>query len=186
MKLTQDHINFEKLSQQLVGLTINDVEYSEIIYDPSNPNPSFSTQFTNLDSVDFSIFFHTKENKLIEIYWDDKFFQFGIGIKINSPSDFSGNIKWNVSEYDLWKKFIGEIITGIDITWESITVETNTNKVEKFVYPQDLKITFSNNKNIFISASEFKNQDAKEVYGMSDNLIVTDNEELARRVKMLI
>lgn len=186
MELTQDHINFEKLSQQLVGLTIINVEYSEIIYDSSNPKPCFSTQFTNLDSVDFSIFFHTNEDKLIEIYWDDKFFQFGIGIKVNSPSDFSGNIKWNVSEYDLWKKFIGKVITGIDITWESVTVETNTEKADKFVYPQDLKITFSNDENLFISASEFKNQDDKEVYGMSDNLIVTDNENLARQVKMII
>ena len=117
MKLTQEHLDFEKFSRQLIGLTILKFEYSEIIYEPTNSKPYYSTQFTNLDTVDFSIFLHTDKNKLVEIYWDDKFFQFGIGIKINEPSDFSGNIKWDVSSNDLWKQFIGTTISDIHITW---------------------------------------------------------------------
>lgn len=53
------------------------------------------------------------------------------------------------------------------------------------MYPQDIKVTFSNKKNIFISAAGFLNPSDKEVYGMLDNLTVTDNEELARQVKMI-
>lgn len=186
MKLTQEHLDFEKFSRQLIGLTILKVEYSEIVYEPTNPKPYYPTQFTNLDSVDFSIFLHTDKDKLVEIYWDGKFFQFGIGIKINEPSDFSGNIKWDVSVNDLWKKFIGTKIIGINITWETVTTtEEKTQKTESFIYPQDIKIKFSNDQNIFISAAGFLDQGDKEVYGMLDNLTVTDNEELARKVKMI-
>jgi len=186
MKLKQEHLDFEKFSRQLIGLTVLKVEYSEIVYEPTNPKPYYPTQFTNLDSVDFSIFLHTDKDKLVEIYWDGKFYQFGIGIKINEPSDFSGNMKWDVSRNDLWKKFIGAAISDIDITWETVTsTEERSGKTQDFIYPQDIKITFSNEKNIFISAAGFLNQGDQEVYGMSDNLTVTDNEKLARQVKMI-
>jgi hypothetical protein len=186
MKLTQEHLDFEKFSRQLIGLTILKVEYSEIIYEPTNPKPYYLTQFPNLDSVDFSIFLHTDKDKLVEIYWDGNFFQFGIGIKINKPSDFSGNIKWDVSVNDLWKQFIGTTISDVHINWKTVTTrEEKTDKTESFVYPQDVKITFSNDKKVFISASGFLDQGDKEVYGMLDNLTVTNNEELARQVKMI-
>ena len=186
MKLTQEHLDFEKLSRQLIGLTVLKVEYSEIAYDQTNPKPFYPTKFENLDTVDFSIFLYCNNDKLVEIYWDGQFFQYGIGIKINEPSNFSGDIKWNVSGNDLWKKFIGTYITDIYIAWETVmTREEKTIKTEIFVYPQDIKITFSNDKNIFISAAGFLNQDDIEVYGMLDNLTVTDNQKLARKVKMI-
>jgi hypothetical protein len=187
MTLTKEHLDFEKLSRQLIGLTILKVEYSELIYEPTNPKPFYQTQFPNLDSVDFSIFLHADNDKLIEFYWDGKFFQYGIGIKINEPSDFSDTIKWDVSNNELWKQFIGTTISDMHITWESVrTIEEKTGKAERFFYPQDIKVTFSNDKNIFISAAGFLNQGDKEVFGMLDNLTVTDNEELARQVKMII
>ena len=186
MTLTQEHLDFEKFSRQLIGLTVLKVEYSEIVYDPTNPKPFYKTQFKNLDSVDFSIFLHTDKDKLVEIYWDERFFQYGIGIRINESSDFSGSIKWDVSGNELWKKFLGKTISDIKITWENVTtIEEKTCKTESFVYQQDIKITFSNNKDIFISAAGFLNEGDKEVYGMLDNLTVTDNEELARQVKMI-
>ena len=184
--MTQEQLNFEKFSRQLIGLTVLRVEYSEILYEPANPKPYYPTQFTNLDSVDFSIFFHTDKDKLIEIYWDNIFYPSGIGIKINEPSDFSGNIKWDVSGNDLWKKFIGTNISDINVTWETVTKrEEKTGKTEGFVYPQDIKIIFSIDKSIFVSAAGFLDQGNKEVYGMLDNLTVTDNEELARQVRMI-
>ena len=190
MTLDKEHIDFENHCKQLIGLTIIKVEYAEIAYNElngkSNPEPYYTTLFPNLDSVDFSIFLHTNKDKLVEIYWDGKFFQYGIGIKINQPSDFSGFQKWDVSSNDLWKRIIGIKIANISITWETVTTtEEGTRKTESFIYPQDLKITFSNDKNIFISAAGFLDQGDKEVYGMLDNLTVTDNEELARQVKMI-
>jgi hypothetical protein len=54
-----------------------------------------------------------------------------------------------------------------------------------FIYPQDLRIDFSNDRSIFISAAGFLNEEDKEVIGLMDNLTVTDNETLARQVKMI-
>lgn len=186
MTFIEQQLGLEYISRQLIGLTILKVEYSEINYQPTNPKPYYSTQFINLDSVDYSIFLHTDKNKLVETYWDDKFFQFGIGIKINQPSDFSGEIKWDVSNNEIWKHFVGLTISDIDISWETVTTtEVNSSKTGSFVYPQDIKITFSNTKSIFISAAGFLNPEDKKVHSMRDNLMVTDNEELARQVKMI-
>ena len=185
MKLNLEHLNFENHSRELIGLTISKVEYSEIDYDSKNSTPYYSTHFRNLDSVDFSIFFHCNNNSIVEIFWDDKFFQFGLGIKINEPSDFSNSKKWDVSNNNLWKSFIGKTIIDIKVNWETVT-EEQAWKTQSFIYPQDIKINFSNNKNIFISAAGFLNQNDSEVCGMLDNLTVTDDEDLARKVKMII
>lgn len=187
MELTQEHLNFEELSRQLIGLTVLKVEYSEINYDETNPEPNYQTHFKNLDSVDFSILIHTNNGKLVEIYWDGQFYQFGIGIRINQISNFSGSIKWDVSGGNLWKKFIDATISEIQIGWETVTNNVQKDKnIVRFVYPQAVKISFSNEQNIFISAAGFLNQGDNKVFGMLDNLTVTDNEELARQVKMIL
>lgn len=55
---------------------------------------------------------------------------------------------------------------------------------EIIVYPQDFQLTFSNNHTVFISLADL-HQGHDEVSKGSDNLMVTDNEELARQVKMI-
>ena len=186
MTLTPTHIDFENFCRQLIGLSITKVEYSEINYEPTSAKPYYPTQFQNLHSVDFSIFFHTDKKKLIEIYWDGHFYQYGIGIKIDKQSDFSDFITWDVSESDLWKKFIGTGITDIKVSWETVTTtEQKSGKKESFTYPQDISLMFTNEKKVFISAAGFLDEGDNEVCGMLDNLTVTDNEDLARRVKMI-
>lgn len=186
MTLSTEHIEYEKYCRQLIGLTIISVEYSEVVYSETDPKPWYKTQFNDLDTVDISITFKTSDNQTIEIYWDGRFYQFGIGIKLNEKSDFSGFQKWDVSNDNLWKKFIGTKINKIKLTWETVTVtEQKSRKTETFIYPQDIKISFSNNENIFVSAAGFLNEDDTEVCGLLDNLTVTDNEELARQVKMI-
>ncbi len=186
MKLTKDHIDFENRCRSIIGLTLVKVEYTELQYEPTNPKPCYTTRFTNLDTVDFSIYFHTKTGSIIEFYWDGQFFQFGLGVKINQSSDFHEYQKWNVSNSDLLRKFINTQIVDVMLTWETVTTSDGWfSKSESFTYPQDVKISFSNKQNIFISASGFLNDKDNEVYGMLDNLTVTDNETLARQVKMI-
>lgn len=186
MILNQECLDFEKFARRIIGLTVLKVEYYEIMYDQIDPTPNYPTHFKNLDSVDYSIFLYTDQDNIIEIYWDEIFHQFGIGLKLNENSDFSGGITWGVSNNDLWKQFIGTTISDIQITWETVTrKEGKSLKTEGIVYPQNIKISFSNDKHIFVSAAGFLNQGEKEVHGMSDNLMVTDNEELARLVKII-
>lgn len=186
MKLSTAHLNFENNTRQLLGLTISRVEYSEIDYNDTTPTPYYSTHYRDIDTVDFSIFLYCDNNAAVEIYWDDEFFQFGIGIKIDQPSDFTVTKKWDVTNNSLWKSFIGEKIIDVKIGWETATtIDEKEHKTEHFIYPQDLTITFSNHKNIFVSAAGFLHEKASEVYGMLDNLTVTHNEELAKKVKMI-
>jgi len=186
MKLTREQCEFEIHCKKVIGLSITKVEYSEVNYKPTNPQPFYITKFPNLDSIDFAILFKTATDEIIEIYWDDKFFSFGIGIKINENSDFSNFAKWEVSKDSIWKKFIGTKIIDIKIHWETVTTKKiESNKTEVISYPQYTKITFSNKKSIFVSAAGFLNKDDLEVYGMLDNLTVTDDENLARQTKMI-
>jgi hypothetical protein len=190
MTLNQEHKDFENYCGKLIGKTIIKVEYAEIDYEKLNEKsigkPYYLTHFQNLDTIDFSIFLYSNTNEKIEIYWDGKFFQYGIGIKINETSDFAGFKVWNVSENNLWTKIIGKSIKNVKLNWEKVTTtEEKSGKTESFIYPQDISLTFTNGINIFISAAGFLNENDNEVFGMLDNLTVTDNEKLARKTKMI-
>jgi len=186
MKLSPTHIEYERYCTKLIGLTISSVQYLEVVYSETDPKPFYKTEFEDLDSIDFSITLKTTDNQTVEIYWDDRFYQFGIGIKLNEKSDFTWGQKWEVSNTALWEKFIGMTIVNISLSWESITVtEFESGKKRVYTYPQDVKIAFSNDKQIFISAAGFLKEGDKEVCCVLDNLVVTDNEELARKVKMI-
>lgn len=184
MKLSQEHIDFEKKLKSCIGATLNEVEYLEINYQEECPEPFYKTKYDKIDSVDFSIIFFTSKQK-IEFHWDGSFFQYGIGFQFDSEAETATGKKWSVSQNSLWKKFIGHKIIDLNLTWEEVRVNHNLWKSEKFIYPQDLRIDFSNNKSVFISAASFLNEDDKEVMGLSDNLTVTDNESLARQIKMI-
>ena len=190
MTLNQEHKDFENYCVNLIGKTIIKVEYVEIDYEKLNgksiKKPYYLTRFQNLDSIDFSIFLHYNTNEKIEIYWDGKFFQYGIGIKINETLDFSDFKVWNVSSNNLWTKIIGKTIKNVKLNWEKVTNrEEKSGNTKNFIYPQDISLTFTNGINIFISAAGFLNENDNEVFGMLDNLTVTDNEELARKTRMI-
>ena len=186
MNLTQKHKDFEIFCQQLVGLNIVKVEYSEINYNPIKPEPYYLTNYSNVHSIDYSIFLHTQNNSLVEIFWSSEFFQFGIGLKINEKSNFSETLIWEVSELDIWKNIFGQIISNIEIEWDEVSIKDESNKIiENFVYPQNINITFSSSKMIFVSAAGFITQDNTQVLSALDNLIVTDNKELAKKLNII-
>ena len=185
MTLNKEQTDFVNHCRHLIGQAIVSVEYAEIIYNQDNPTPYYQTHFSNLDSVDFSIIFKTSENNVIEIYWDGNFHQFGIGLKINKQSDFLRVQKWTVTDREIWREIVGQNIINVDLDWETITATDQSGKRESFTYPQDIILVFENKRRIFISAAGFLHEGDEEVFGMLDNLTVTDNEELARRTKMI-
>lgn len=108
MKLKQQHIDFENSCKKISGLKINKVEYAEIAYDlldNSEQKKWFATKFNNIHTVDFCVFLHTNTTDIIEIHWDSEFFQYGIGVKLNLPSKFSGYQKWDVTNDRLWEDY---------------------------------------------------------------------------------
>ncbi len=182
---TSEQKAYEELYSDLLNSEVKSVKYYEIAYEPSNPTPYFQTKFERIHSVDFSVVLITSNGKF-EICWDDEFFQFGIGINTESKSIFSNYQSWDVTAENLWTGLIGHQIISVDIDWEKITIQYSDGTEEFKTYPQSIRIKFSNNKTIFISAAGFLNEGDDEVMGMSDNLTITDNEELARHVKMIV
>ncbi len=186
--MNKEYKDFEEKFKKIIGLTLTNVEYSEIkneLGEPYESTPYYPSKYEDLHSVDYSVFINTKEEQKIEIYWDDQFFQFGIGIKINEKSDFSNTAILNVTTEKIWANTIGQKIIDIEINWNIVeTIEQTNNETESFHYPQDVKIIFENNQKIIISASTY-NQERGDVYGFSDNILVTNNEETAQKINMI-
>jgi len=186
MKLHHSIADFNKKVQSLVEKKICAVEYLEIIYDEVNPRPMFNTRYVNVHSIDFSIILHTECNHKYEITWDGSFFQYGIGLAVDNNEFYTKSQKWDVSDTTIWQDTLHIEIADIDVTWEKL-VETDQNArtTSEYLYPQDMKITFNNSpKTILISAAGFLNETDETVYGMLDNLTVTDDLDLAIKINM--
>lgn len=186
MKLHDSIADFNEKVQSLVGKRISAVEYLEIIYDEVKPQQMFNTRFKNVHSIDFSIILCTECSHKYEITWDGSFFQYGIGLAVDNDEFYTTSQKWDVSNTTIWQDTLHIEIAGIDVTWEKL-IETaqNVNTTSKYLYPQDMKITFNNSpKAILISAAGFLNETDETVCGMLDNLTVTDDIDLARKINM--
>lgn len=105
MTLTEQHIVYENDCRQMfVGETILGVIYGEINYynlDEENiiisPEPFYKTKYSDIDSLDYSIYFKTY-NKTIYVFWDITFFSYGLLSKEidleETPNDYEQ--KWDV------------------------------------------------------------------------------------------
>lgn len=187
MEIGQKHLEFKSHCEKLIGKKIVSVGYAEIDYGKLENRPSepyYHTHYENIHTIDFSIFMHTDQNEKLEFHWDSKFFQYDIGLKINGKSDFSGCKHWNLTDHEIWSNILNLEIKDVKLGWEKVNTE-ESNGFKETIYPQDITLTFENGKNIFISAAQFLNQNDKEAFGMSDNLLITDNEELARMTKII-
>ena len=192
MNLTDIHINFENESRQLfVGETILSVTYGEVKYfseefeNLDELKPFYKTKYPEIDSLDHSIYFKTNKRNICTL-WDNTFFSYGLKSFqiecIEKSNEFEQ--KWNVSENENWINIIGQKIIDFKIIWEKI--ETINNENSNFtIYPQTFLIHLDNEEIIILSASEFKDSDENEIYPISDNIVVTTNIELAKRLKII-
>jgi hypothetical protein len=76
-------------------------------------------------------------------------------------------------------------IINTAIGWSTVMDDIYNNPKE-IMYPQDITICFSNHQKIFIGAAQFLNDNDVIASGISDNLLVTNNEVLARQIKLII
>lgn len=192
MEFTEKHKEFEENCRQAIGLTLSEVIYAEVPYDKFDNNyhikPYYTTSFDNIDSIDFAITFLTDSSRF-RVYWDSKFFAYGINVKFLEEKENLLSDKeqlWNVSSKSFWAKNIGATIEDINVYWEEIKEKkVLTGTPSTYIYPQALKLSLSNGQVAIISAAGFINQNEEEAMGMLDNLLVTNNEELAIRVKLI-
>ena len=177
----------------LVGQTIRGIIYGEmkccVDEDENNvyPEPSYKTQFADIDTLDYSIYFRT-DDKAIYIFWDSTFCPYGLLSELIDLTDLTNNYeqKWDVSEDDKWQDVIGQKIMTFNILWEETWTSNldGSNKIY-MIYPQAFVIETDNGKNIIISAAEFTRGQRQEVYPLSDNLLVTTNIEIAKKLQII-
>ena len=192
--LTDKHMDYERDCRQMfVGQKIYEVIYGEVKYysddegNNVNPEPSYKTTFPDIDTLDHSIYFKI-DNKTIYIFWDNTFISYGLLSKLIDFDETTNNYeqKWNVSDNEIWKPIIGQIITDFKIRWTE-TWSSNLDGTNKIftTYPQTIELTTESRNTILICASEFCRNESDEVYSMMDNLLVTTNKKLAKTLKLI-
>jgi len=176
-----------------VGQIIRFVIYGELKYyadedgNNINPEPYYKTKYTDIDTLDHSIYFKT-HNKTICVFWDNTFICYGLQSKqldlTETTNDFEQ--KWDVSTDNKWLDFIGQKIVAFKIIWEETWTSNldGSNKVYT-IYPQTFEIKMENDQTIILSASEFKRDEEDEIYPLMDNLLVTTNIDLAKQLKLI-
>ena len=186
MTHSEIHNNFESKCRQIIGCTVKKVQYAEIDYYPDNPEPCYKSKYSEIDTVDFSVSLFTSDNGKIEAFWDDEFYSYGVGIKINEKSVFNDNRKWDVSIDPMWQKCIGQQIIDLNIYWDETWIETHQTGIRNYyTYPLALGFVFTNKNKVIISAGEFNSTNYETAYTGMDNLLVTANEKLALTTKMI-
>lgn len=195
MTLTDEHVAYENDCRKMfIGETICGVIYGEINYcnfDDVNiivsQKPSYMTKYPDIDTLDYSIYFKTN-NKTVYVFWDSTFFSYGL---LSKEIDFdeTTNVyeqKWDVSTDEKWIKVIGNKIVDFKMIWEEVSTSNMDGSNKKyFAYPQTFILSIENGITIILSASEFKESKQDKIYGMSDNLLVTTNFDLAKELKMI-
>ena len=193
MVLTDKHTVYESdCHKMFVGQTILGVIYGEIKYyfeDNENldPEPLYSTKYPDIDTLDHSIYFKTN-NKTIYVFWDSTFFSYGLLSKEIDLTETTNNYeqKWDVSNQEKWINLIGKKIIDFTIIWEDVyTSNMDGSNKKYFTYPQAFQLKMENGILIILSASEFKTPEENKIYGMSDNLLVTTNFDLAKKLNMI-
>lgn len=186
MELRKEHLDFENVVREIVGLRVSAVSYYSRA-DRMITSKSFQeSHFKQIDSVDFSVMIQCQNNKKIEILWDSSFFQYGVGININEDSPFEKYQITDVRNSLIWNNTIGQTIENITVNWDlAIEENLNGNIIRKILYPQSLVLLFSNSNKVFISAAGFLERDDEQVYPYLDKLSITQNEALAKQTRMI-
>jgi hypothetical protein len=165
---------FDSIAESLIGETIVSVSYFEIAYENSKQMWCYDPDY---DSLDYGLDLVMESGETKGIIWGSEFCQYGVSINSASLStQLKGVHKINVSNNSRWQNLIGEKILSSKVVWSWVK-ESGLFK-PKVYYPQDLELTFSDNKKVYVSALDIQE---KMPTPMSDNLVVFFNREEARK-----
>ena len=176
-----------------VGQTIRAIIYGELKYftdedgNNINPKPFYKTKYSDIDSLDHSIYFKT-DKKTIYVSWDNTFISYGLKSSQVELTEQTNDYeqKWDVSLENKWTDIIDQKIVDFNIIWGNTCIDDiDGSNMANTIYPQTFEIITENQNTIILSASEFINDEENEVYPLMDNLLVTTNADLAKQFKIL-
>ncbi len=156
---------FESKVHSLIGERISRVKYFEIDYEGGKEYWNFNSGF---DSLDYGLDLEMESGAVKGIIWGSEFYQYGISlVSVSLDTELKSSRKIDVTEISRWHKLIGSEIKNVKVIWSWIK-EVGLFK-NKIYYPQDLVLTLSNNKVVYISALEIRED---TYFGMADNITI--------------
>jgi hypothetical protein len=162
---------FEILFQDLIGKRIARVRYYEIDYQDVENMWQHDERF---DSLDFGLDILTGDNCLLSITWGKEFTQYGISPNSDNLPKSKGYRCIDVSKSSRWLDFVDTEITEVEIVWVK----------DNFLYPQNLILSFDNNRSVYISALEIWEDGS--CFDMMDNITVFFDHEIAKNFGVII
>lgn len=115
------------------------------------------------------------------ILWDGTFYQYGIGIFPHQANrEVNTNRQWIVDDTPEWAALIGSTIETATVYWSWVSESVVDKESHQTFYPQDMKLSFSCGRHIYISASQYMDS-SDELFGMSDEILVMFDESAATK-----
>ena len=180
MKNIHTREQLDALAQKMVGLKLAEVVYYEI--EDNEPGYLYKTKIGHF--LDFGLDLVAEDGSYFSILWDDTFFQFGVGIYPRSAAQqIRVDRRWVVTRDPHWVPFIGKNIESAEVFWSWVDVSTSESARTRIYYPQDLILTFSNNRRVYVSASQWW-EESQQVLGLSDNILVVFSDRIAAQHKL--
>ncbi len=186
MKNIHTREQLDALAQKMVGLKLAEVVYYEI--EDNEPGYLYKSDVGHF--LDFGLDLVAEDGSCFSILWDSTFFQFGIGIHPHSAAQqIRVDRSWVVTKNSEWTPFTGKTIKSAEIFWSWMDVSEWTGGSEKrspktrIYYPQDLVLTFGNDRRVYISASQWW-EESQQVLGLSDNILVVFRDRIAAQHKL--
>jgi len=169
---------FDANLNRLVGFTIERVVYFELDY--QDGRPYFRDHPETGHFLDFGVELIDANGRSSCITWDGTFFQYGLGVFVDIPSaDVLPGLSYDVTNDPEWTPFLRRRIDSVESYWAWVA-DSMAPDANRTYYPQDIRLTFDNNRSIYFSAAQFVD-DSGKLFGMSDNVLIVFNDDVAQR-----
>ncbi|MDB2685907.1 hypothetical protein N9Y42_01740 [Mariniblastus sp.] len=179
MKNIRTREQFEAAAQDLVGLNIAGVTYFEIQY--ATEERCYLHQSRIGHFLDFGLELRMSDGQFRSFLWDHTFYQYGIGIFPHQAKlEVDTYHQWTVGGTSEWASFIGSTIEAVQVYWSWVSESVADEEAFCTCYPQDMKLSFSNGRHIYISASQHMDS-SDTLFGMSDEILVVFDESVATK-----
>jgi len=173
--MEQRRLDFEESFRVLEGRALKRVAYYELDYGTGEPN--WRVDKGQLHSVDFGVELETEQGEVYSITWDRTFAQYDLCLMSGSLAQrFPSVPRWDVTAEQPWSDVLHRPISKTILYW-SAWIEPNG---DHLYYPQDLELDFHPDQRLFISVLDH-HRDNDTLFGGTDNIAVTYNDETARR-----
>lgn len=190
MKFTEEQY-YQGIKNHLLGTSIVEVYYEVLnSYDELDTYEDWELS-DYIHSVEMNIIFKLDNGKLIQLFWDNTFHCYNVGIEVLLNFVERETIRLiNVSENDNFLKLTRNKIIDVVIYWNEIEVSDLVESNGFFVAKQKeckrvpvvWQIKFENNIDIWIATFEITN--IHELYYGADHLTIFFNEEDVRKYKL--